>query len=350
MTMIEVNQLTKTYMTHERGHSMREIAMNLIRRPMKEVRAVQDITFSVNRGEMVAFLGPNGAGKSTTLKMLTGVLHPTSGEAKVLGLTPWKQRREYVRHIGAVFGQKSQLLWDIPPIDAFYMNKAIYGVPEADYRRRLDQLTTLLQVGDIMKKPTRQLSLGERMKCEFIMAMLHGPQLVFLDEPTIGLDVFAKESIRDFIKDMNKQGVTFILTTHDLDDVELLAERVIVINHGEIVYDNALTNLQRLLGDKKNVRIVTDTPIRQLSLQGVTVVNSISEVEAELEIDTEIIPLKRFINAVNEQCGIQDMAITPLPIETLMKELYGQGSRTMTAASATGVPAGVAAQQGDLSM
>ncbi|QKS48753.1 ATP-binding cassette domain-containing protein (plasmid) [Paenibacillus cellulosilyticus] len=348
--MIEVNQLTKTYMTHERGHSMREIAMNLIRRPMKEVRAVQDITFSVNRGEMVAFLGPNGAGKSTTLKMLTGVLHPTSGEAKVLGLTPWKQRREYVRHIGAVFGQKSQLLWDIPPIDAFYMNKAIYGVPEADYRRRLDQLTTLLQVGDIMKKPTRQLSLGERMKCEFIMAMLHGPQLVFLDEPTIGLDVFAKESIRDFIKDMNKQGVTFILTTHDLDDVELLAERVIVINHGEIVYDNALTNLQRLLGDKKNVRIVTDTPIRQLSLQGVTVVNSISEVEAELEIDTEIIPLKRFINAVNEQCGIQDMAITPLPIETLMKELYGQGSRTMTAASATGVPAGVAAQQGDLSM
>jgi ABC-type uncharacterized transport system, ATPase component len=350
MTMIEVNQLTKTYMTHERGHSMREIAMNLIRRPMKEVHAVRDISFSVNRGEMVAFLGPNGAGKSTTLKMLTGVLHPTSGEAKVLGLTPWKQRREYVRHIGAVFGQKSQLLWDIPPIDAFYMNKAIYGVPEADYRSRLDQLTTLLQVGDIIRKPTRQLSLGERMKCEFIMAMLHGPELVFLDEPTIGLDVFAKESIRDFIKDMNKQGVTFILTTHDLDDVELLAERVIVINHGEIVYDNALTNLQRMLGDKKTVRIVTDTPIRMLSLQGVTVMNSISDVEAELEIDTEIIPLKRFISTVNEQCGIQDMAITPLPIETLMKELYGQGSRAMTAAAASAGVLAHQSQQGDLSM
>lgn len=320
--MIEVSHLTKTYMTHERGHTLREITANLIRRPMKEVHAVKDISFTVGRGEMVAFLGPNGAGKSTTLKMLTGVLNPTSGEVQALGLTPWKQRSEYVRRIGAVFGQKSQLLWDIPPVDAFYMNKAIYGVPEKEYKEKLDRLTTLLDVGDIMRKPTRQLSLGERMKCEFIMAMLHGPELVFLDEPTIGLDVIAKESIRDFIKDMNRQGVTFILTTHDLDDVEWLAERVIVINHGEIVFDDALNVLRSRLGEKKAVRVTTDIPIPDESMPGIVLLKRFHESEAELEIDTDILPLKHFIRQFNETYGIRDMSIEPLPIEVVMKELY----------------------------
>ncbi len=322
MAIIEVNHLTKNYMTHERGHTLREITANLIRRPMKEVQAVKDISFAVGQGEMVAFLGPNGAGKSTTLKMLTGVLHPTSGEVKALGLTPWKQRSEYVRHIGAVFGQKSQLLWDIPPVDAFYMNKAIYGVPEREYAMTLDRLTTLLSVGDVMRKPTRQLSLGERMKCEFIMAMLHGPELVFLDEPTIGLDVIAKEKIRDFIKDMNRQGVTFILTTHDLDDVELLAERVIVINHGEIVFDDALNVLRGRLGEKKAIRVTTELPLPDAPMTGVVLLKRIHESEAELEIDTDIVPLKHFIRQFNEIYGIRDMSIEPLPIEVVMKELY----------------------------
>ena len=320
--MIEVSSLTKTYMTHERGHTLREITKNLIRRPMKEVLAVNNISFTVGKGEIVAFLGPNGAGKSTTLKMLTGVLHPTSGEVKALGLTPWKQRSEYVRRIGAVFGQKSQLLWDIPPIDAFYMNKAIYGVPERVYTQTLDHLTTLLGVGDVMRKPTRQLSLGERMKCEFIMAMLHGPELVFLDEPTIGLDVFAKENIRHFIKDMNRQGVTFILTTHDLDDVELLADRIIVINHGEIVFDDALHILRSRVGEKKAIRVTTDSPLPDVPMHGVVLLKRIHDSEAELEIDTDILPLKHFINQFNETYGIRDMSIEPLPIEVIMKELY----------------------------
>jgi len=320
--MIEVSHLCKTYMTHERGHSLKEIMANLIRRPMKEVHAVKDISFTVKRGEMVAFLGPNGAGKSTTLKMLTGVLHPTAGEVKALGLIPWKQRSEYVRRVGAVFGQKSQLLWDIPPIDSFYMNKAIYSVPEREYTRTLDHLTSLLGVGDIMRKPTRQLSLGERMKCEFIMAMLHGPELVFLDEPTIGLDVIAKENIRDFIKDMNRQGVTFILTTHDLDDVEMLAERVIVINHGEIVFDDSLKELRGRVGGKKALRVTTDLPLPDELLPGVALLNRFHESEAELEIDTDIMPLKHFIRQFNETYGILDMSIEPLPIEVVMKELY----------------------------
>ncbi|MBD2869337.1 ABC transporter ATP-binding protein [Paenibacillus arenilitoris] len=325
--MIEVRNLTKTYRTHERGHTLREVAQNLIRRPMKEVRAVNELSFAVEQGEMVAFLGPNGAGKSTTLKMLTGVLHPTSGEVRALGLVPWKQRRQYVGRIGAVFGQKSQLLWDIPPADAFYMNKAIYGVPDRAYKATLDELVGLLEVGDVMRKPTRQLSLGERMKCEFIMAMLHRPELVFLDEPTIGLDMIAKENIRGFIRSMNRQGVTFILTTHDLGDVEMLAERVVVINHGEIVVDDSLSGLRGRLGDKKSVRITTEAAVPDIGQEGLQILERIGPHELELGIDTSSLPLKRFIREFNEAYGIIDMAIESLPIEAVMKQLYAREAR-----------------------
>ncbi|MDQ0113917.1 ABC transporter ATP-binding protein [Paenibacillus harenae] len=329
--MIEVRNLTKTYMTHERGHTLREVAKNLFHRPMKEVKAVHDLSFTVQQGEMLAFLGPNGAGKSTTLKMLTGVLHPTSGEVRALGLVPWKQRRQYVGRIGAVFGQKSQLLWDIPPVDAFYMNKAIYGVGDREYKQTLDELVLLLEVGDVMRKPTRQLSLGERMKCEFIMAMLHRPELVFLDEPTIGLDMIAKENIRGFIRSMNSQGVTFILTTHDLGDVEMLAERVMVINHGAIVVDDSLSGLRARLGEKKSVRLTTETAVTEEGLPGLSIVERIGPLEIAVEVDTALLPLKRFIREFNESYGIIDMSIEQLPIEAVMKELYTEGPSFVSA-------------------
>jgi len=309
-------------MIHERGHTLSEVIRTLVHRPMKEVRAVDDISFTIEQGEMVAFLGPNGAGKSTTLKMLSGVLHPTSGEIKSMGLVPWKQRREYVRKIGAVFGQKSQLLWDIPPSDAFYLNKAIYGVPDKEYKETLDELVELLQVGDVMRKPTRQLSLGERMKCEFIMAMLHRPELVFLDEPTIGLDMIAKENIRSFIRSMNQKKVTFILTTHDLDEVELLAERVMVINHGRIVVDDALSGIRSRLGGKKKVKITTEKTVNEGLPPGLLITERMNLLELELEIDTAILPLKTFISQFNETYGIIDMAIEELPIEAIIKQLY----------------------------
>ncbi|GGG74038.1 ABC transporter ATP-binding protein [Paenibacillus radicis (ex Gao et al. 2016)] len=333
--MIEVRNLTKTYMTHERGHTLREVAKNLIRRPMKEITAVNNLSFIVPQGEMLAFLGPNGAGKSTTLKMLTGVLHPTAGEVRALGLVPWKQRREYVGKIGAVFGQKSQLLWDIPPADAFYMNKAIYGVPEPEYRATLNELVELLEVGDVMRKPTRQLSLGERMKCEFIMAMLHRPQLVFLDEPTIGLDMIAKENIRGFIRSMNRQGVTFILTTHDLEDVEMLAERVIVINHGTIVFDDALGSLRSRVGNKKSVRLTTEAAVPDLQLQGLRIAERLGPLEIEVEIDTDLLPLKHFIRDFNDVYGIADMDIESIPIESIMKELYLENAEARSEAAVT---------------
>lgn len=321
--MILVEDLVKTYQTYERGHSFREALLSLFKRKAIEVGAVKGLSFQVEPGEMVGFLGPNGAGKSTTLKILTGVLHPTSGNVQIMGYTPWQQRKHYVRHIGAVFGQKSQLLWDIPPIDAFYMNKAIYGIADAPFQETMNQLVDLLDVEHIIRKPTRQLSLGERMKCEFIMAMLHRPSIVFLDEPTIGLDVIAKERIRDFIMEMNRQGVTFILTTHDLGDIEQLAKRVIVVNHGEIVFDDSIDALRNFLGAKKKVKVTTEQPMNWDVVDGVRVLSQKSALEVELELDTELLPLKEFIRLSNEQATILDMSIDSLPIEQVIKELYG---------------------------
>jgi ABC-2 type transport system ATP-binding protein len=248
--IIQIKHLQKHYTTYQRGHTFKDIVMSLFKRETVDVHAVKDVSFDVEEGELLGYLGPNGAGKSTTLKILTGVLFPTSGDINVMGYSPWKQRKRYVANIGAVFGQKSQLIWDIPPIDAFYMNKAIYSIPTGEFQQRLTDMVEMLGAGDVIQKPTRQLSLGQRMKCEFIMAMLHTPKIVFLDEPTIGLDVIAKDNIREFIVEQNKRGITFILTTHDLDDVEHLAKRVIVINHGELAFDGNMQKLKRHLGQK----------------------------------------------------------------------------------------------------
>ncbi|MFD2611200.1 ABC transporter ATP-binding protein [Paenibacillus gansuensis] len=321
--MIEVRGLRKSYKTYERGHTLADAFKSLFYRKPIEVEAVKDISFQVGQGEIIGFLGPNGAGKSTTLKILTGVLHPTSGEVNIMGYVPWKQRKPYVANIGAVFGQKSQLLWDIPPLDAFYMNKAIYGLSEASFRSTLDDLVQLLEVENVYRKPTRQLSLGERMKCEFIMAMLHRPQIVFLDEPTIGLDVVAKENIRTFVRKMNEEGVTFVLTTHDLDDVEQLAQRVLVINHGELIFDDHLAALKGVLGNHKRVRLVTETPLPDEIGPDAFVIERISPYEIKLEVDSSGQSLNRFIRSCSERFSIVDISIEEVPIESAMKQLYG---------------------------
>lgn len=320
--IIKVEDLKKTFKSYERGNTLKEVAVSLFVRKTKLVEAVKGISFSIDKGELVGFLGPNGAGKSTTLKVLTGILYPTSGKVDILGYTPWKDRKKYVSHIGAVFGQKSQLLWDIPPLDAFNLNKAIYSIPDKDFTKKLNYMVELLEVQNIIKKPTRLLSLGERMKCEFIMAMLHSPEIVFLDEPTIGLDVIAKEKIREFILEMNKQGVTFILTTHDLGDIEQLAKRVIVINHGEMIFDNTIDALKSHLGTKKLVSITTQEPIPALEMPGVLVKNKLTDYTAELELDVNIMELNQFIDYINKNSTINDMTLQELPIEEVIKNLY----------------------------
>lgn len=322
--LIRVENLSKTYTSYERGNTFREAFVSMFVRKTKIIPALKGISFSIDRGELVGFLGPNGAGKSTTLKILTGILHPSGGHADVMGYIPWKHRQKYVAKIGAVFGQKSQLLWDIPPVDAFYLNKAIYAIPDQAFHHTLANMVELLNVGDLIRKPTRQLSLGERMKCEFIMAMLHQPEIVFLDEPTIGLDVVAKDKIREFILEMNKNGVTFILTTHDLGDVEHLAKRIIVINHGEIAFDNSLEALRNTMGIKKIISLSTRQPLPDLSFPGITVTRKISEFSAELELDLAVMELNRFIDLVGKTSIISDLTVQEPQIEEVIKNLYQQ--------------------------
>lgn len=320
--MIHLRNLNKSYTTYQRGSSFKDITLSLFHRKTSQVHAVKDLTLDIEEGELVGFIGPNGAGKSTTLKILTGVLFPSSGEVDIMGMTPWKERRRYVQHIGAVFGQKSQLIWDIPPLDSFCMNQAIYGVPDREFKETLDQLSSILGVQDLMQQPTRKLSLGERMKCEFIMAMLHKPRIVFLDEPTIGLDVIAKEVIRQFIEEMNRQGVTFILTTHDLADIESLARRVIVINHGEQIFDEPLQKLKSFFGARKCIRLQTRQSGVELVMPGLQLIGQQGDCDFTYELDLEKSTLEEFIASVSRQGNMEDIAIEDIPIERIIKELY----------------------------
>ncbi|MBN1647554.1 MAG: ATP-binding cassette domain-containing protein [Spirochaetales bacterium] len=322
MLQISIQDLNKTYKTWQRGSSFKEILKSIFKRSFSEVHAVKNLSLDINEGELVGFIGPNGAGKSTTLKILTGVLYPSSGDVSIMGMVPWRDRRRYVQYIGAVFGQKSQLIWDIPPLDSFMMNQAIYGVPDREFKETLDQLSSMLGVEQLMKQPTRRLSLGERMKCEFIMAMLHQPRIVFLDEPTIGLDVIAKETIRQFILDMNKKGVTFILTTHDLADIEFLARRVIVINHGEQIFDDNIEKLQGLFGAKKIITLKTRESNLSFRLPGLRETSRKSDNEIQYELDLDKTRLGDFISTASKQSRIDDMSIEDIPIETVVKVLY----------------------------
>jgi ABC-2 type transport system ATP-binding protein len=321
-SIITVRNLNKTYTTYERGSSFKDSVKSLfVRKPLK-VEAVKNISFEIQKGEICGFLGPNGAGKSTTLKILTGILFPTHGEVNILGYVPWKQRREYVARIGAVFGQKSQLLWDIPPADAFELNRAIYNIPRDRFKKNLAAMVELLDVGEVMGKPTRVLSLGERMKCEFIIAMLHDPEIVFLDEPTIGLDVVAKEKIRGFVKEMNQKGTTFILTTHDLDDVESLARQIILINHGEIIFNDPIEKLSRFFGCKKKINLQTDRSQIDFQLPGLKSLDRRNDTHGNYELDLDILPLKAFLAQADEILCIKDMSIEEIPIESVITALY----------------------------
>lgn len=324
MAIIKVNRLVKTYKTYKRGSGFRETVKSFFRRESVFINAVDDISFEIEKRSICGILGPNGAGKSTTIKMLCGALFPTSGDIDVMGFSPARDRVKYVRRIGAVFGQKSQLIWDIPPIDSFAMNKAIYGIKDADYNKRLSELTELFDVKEIIHKPTRVLSLGERMKCEFIMAMLHNPEIVFLDEPTIGLDVIAKNKIREVVREMNQRGTTFILTTHDLEDVEQLADHVIIINHGKKVFDDSLTKLKAALGSKKIVNLTLAKPYEGATLNGARIIARSNESELSLEVDTEKSPITDFLKSLSDSVDFKDISVKELPMDIIITRIYSE--------------------------
>ncbi len=255
--VVHVAQLTKLFRVPEREEGMLASLRSLVRRQWREVRAVDGISFDIEAGEMVGFLGPNGAGKTTTLKMLSGLLHPTSGDGQVLGHVPSRRERDYLSRMTLVMGNRNQLQWDLPALDSFDLNRAIYRLPRDDFRRTRDELIELLDIGDLVRKPVRNLSLGERMKVEVVGSLLHLPQVLFLDEPTIGLDVTMQRRLREFIQVYNRRyGATVLLTSHYMADVQALCERVIVIHHGRILFDGRLDALAARFSTTKTIEAV----------------------------------------------------------------------------------------------
>jgi ABC-2 type transport system ATP-binding protein len=256
-SVVHVAGLEKVFRVPEREAGLRASVASLFNRRWRDVRAVDGVSFEVGAGEVVGFLGPNGAGKTTTLKMLSGLLHPTGGEARVLGHVPWKRERDYLRRMTLVMGNRNQLQWDLPALDSFELNRAIYRLPRADFRATRDELIELLDIGDLVRKPVRQLSLGERMKVEVVGSLLHLPQVLFLDEPTIGLDVTMQKRIRSFVAAYNERfGATVLLTSHYMADVEALCKRVIVIHHGRLLFDGRLDALVDRFGAYKTIEAV----------------------------------------------------------------------------------------------
>ena len=254
--MIELSHICKTFRVRRRGEGMKNAVKSLFSRAYTEVEALHDVSFTIGAGEMVGYIGPNGAGKSSTIKIMSGILTPDSGDCRIDGLIPWKSRREHVKKIGVVFGQRSQLWWDVPVIDSFSLIRDIYGVPDDVYRRNLAELTDLLGLSELVRTPARQLSLGQRMRCEIAASLLHGPKVLFLDEPTIGLDAASKLAVRGFIRRLNRQrGTTVILTTHDMQDIEALTERILLIGKGRILLDGSLQELMKRRDSRRRITV-----------------------------------------------------------------------------------------------
>jgi ABC-2 type transport system ATP-binding protein len=268
-SVVHVNELTKIFKVPEREPGLRAAAKALVRRKTREVHAVDAISFDIEPGEVVGFLGPNGAGKTTTLKMLAGLLYPTSGEARVLGHVPSRREKDYLRRMTMVMGNRNQLQWDIPALDSFELYRAIYRLRRDDYLAMRDELVELLDVGDLVRKPVRNLSLGERMKVEIVGSLLHRPQVLFLDEPTIGLDVTMQKRIRTFVAEYNQRhGATVLLTSHYMADVEALCKRVIVIHHGRILFDGALASLANEFAAYKTIDVLVENGNAELDGYG----------------------------------------------------------------------------------
>lgn len=282
---IVIEGLSKFFKVHERQSGMRGALQSLFHRQYRLVKAIEDISFRIEPGEIVGFLGPNGAGKTTTMKVLTGLLYPTSGKVEVAGHIPYRHESAYKRKFSLVMGQKSQLIWDLPPMETFLVNKAVYEIPDDEFAATLDELVDMLELEPVLRKPVRQLSLGERMKCELAASLIHKPNLLFLDEPTIGLDVNMQETIRQFIRRYNEQyQATILLTSHYMADVVALCKRVIIINHGKILYDGGLDSLVEQFAPYKVANLVLQRPVpdRELERFGAIVSNKYPRVTLRL--------------------------------------------------------------------
>jgi len=321
--VIHLQSLRKVYVVSERESGIVAAVQSLLHRQTENIPAVDGISFDLAPGEIVGFLGPNGAGKTTTLKMLSGLLHPTAGEGTVLGYTPWKREKTFLRQITLVMGQRNQLVWDIPAMDSFELNRAIYRIPAPDYKRMLSDLTELLELGPLLRKPVRNLSLGERMKCEIAAALLHRPQVVFLDEPTIGLDVTMQRRIRTFLYEYNRRyGATILLTSHYMADVEALCRRVIVIHHGRLLFDGDLSDLVQQFTAHKTIVVQLGDCLADLHSYGEVV--SCSDGSFTLRVPKA--QTAHVTERLLADLPVIDLLVEDPPIEEVIERVFAQGS------------------------
>jgi len=321
MPAIETTDLRKVYTSHKKQPGVLGSIKGLFTREKTEVEAVKGVSLQIGQGELIGFLGPNGAGKTTTLKMLSGILHPTSGTAKVLGFTPHERKTEMLRKISLVMGNKMQLWWDLPAWDSFIVLKELYEVDDAQFKRRSERLIETLQLTDKIHTQVRKLSLGERMKCELVAALLHSPQIVFLDEPTIGLDVVSQKRIRDFLKELHQEdGCTIILTSHYMQDVQELCDRVVVIDHGSLIFDGALDELANRFSDARRIRLTFTEPISESRLEGYGSIVERTEDTATIEV-----PRKQTAAAASkllQELPVDDVAIEDVEFDEVIRALF----------------------------
>lgn len=321
--IIQFEHISKEFKISVREKGIRGALKNLFAPKHKIVQALSDVTFEIEQGDIVGYIGPNGAGKSTTIKIMSGILNPTSGSCQIDGYTPWKDRKAYVKNIGVVFGQRSQLWWDVPVIESFELLKDIYKIDEQTYQENLDLLTKTLNLSEILSRPLRQLSLGQKMKCELAGSLLHKPKILFLDEPTIGLDAVTKLAVRDFIKDINKKwGTTVILTTHDMSDIDALTNKIILIGRGKILYNGSFSAIKEKYGATKTIKVQFAKAYDSVSLDGYEVVSHDKNIAVLKNLDGTVFHAKDFISAISKDYEIVDFSIESLSVDEILASLY----------------------------
>lgn len=320
--MIQVESLCKSFRVSKRGAGIGAAVKSLFNPQYTVINALDDVSFKINEGEIVGYIGPNGAGKSTTIKIISGILVPDSGSCNILGNTPWKDRIKHVKNIGVVFGQRSQLWWDVPVMDSFNLLKDIYKIPNNTFKNNLELLTETLDLLNLLSTPVRQLSLGQRMRCEIGASLLHDPKILFLDEPTIGLDAVSKIAVRNFINTINREKkVTVILTTHDMSDIEALAERIILIGRGKILLDGTLSELKNRFNDHKTLIVDFAQSNVPIDISGTAVLSRTME-RITLSVDLSKIKVSEVIGILSHKLDIIDVSVESRPIEEIIVDLY----------------------------
>ncbi len=322
MSFIEVDQVEKTFRVSKRRKGLAGLAANLVHPKYEYRKAVEDMNFSIEEGEMVGFIGPNGAGKSTMIKMLSGILHPDEGQIMVDGYIPYKQRKAYVGNIGVVFGQKSQLQWDLPPIDTFELLRYIYKIPRGQYKDRLEHYVEMLEMQSFLEQPVRQLSLGQRMRADIVAALLHAPRIVFFDEPTIGVDVVGKETIRNFIRELNEtEGITMIFTTHDMQDIEKTCKRLIIIDEGQKIYDGSLVGIREHFTTMRQIDVEFERFTRVEPITDVTM-EQLDERKVRFRFENKKVEINDLMFRLLNQYQVADLQVSEPEIESIIRRIY----------------------------